>query len=174
MTYLFGPRRIDPAKCFKTVRSGNGEANLFAVGAGVLSASTNNTRAMDRLVDLGTPMAKKTLASIDIIWRSPTIPEDPMIWRKDLDPALKAKISKFFFSYGVGDTPQAKRQRAILARIQTGPFKVADDTHLLPVREMEATGMLVQARGKDDPAAIAQAQAMLDQVHKEQAALPKS
>ena len=45
LTYLFGPRGIEPAKCFKTVRSGNGEANLFAVGAGVLAASTNNTRA---------------------------------------------------------------------------------------------------------------------------------
>lgn len=170
MTYLFGPRNIEPAKCFKTVRSGNGEANLFAVGAGVLAASTNNTRALDRLVDLGTPMARKTLDSVEIIWRSPTIPEDPMIWRKDLDPAIKAKITKFFFSYGVGDTPEAKRQRAILARIQSGPFKPADDTHLLPVREMEATGFLVEARGKNDPAAIARAQASLDAIHKEQAA----
>jgi len=174
LTYLFGPRGIEPAKCFKTVRSGNGEANLFAVGAGVLAASTNNTRAMDRLVDLGTPLAKSTLANVEIIWRSPTIPEDPMIWRKDLDPAIKAKIARFIFSYGVGDTPEAKRQRAILARIQTGPFKAADDTHLLPVREMEATGILVDARMKGDAAAIAKAQAGLDAVHREQAALGKS
>ena len=174
MTYLFGPRGIEPAKCFKTVRSANGEANLFAVGEGVLMASTNNTRAMDRLADLGTPLARKTLADLEIIWRSPTIPEDPMIWRSDLDPAIKAKIARFIFSYGVGDSAEARRQRAILARIQTGPFKPADDTHLLPVREMEATGLIVQAKVQKDAAALAQAQALLDQVHREQAALPKS
>ena len=173
-TYLFGPRNIDPTTCFKTVRSASAEANLYAVGSGVLPAATDNTRSMDRLAAIGTDQSKKTLDSLQVIWTSPTIPEDPMIWRADLDPALKAKISKFFFSYGVGDTDEAKRQRAILERIQTGAFKHADDTHLLPVREMEATGEVVQAKAKGDTAALATAQAKLDQVHKEMAALPKS
>ena len=56
-----------------------------------------------------------------------------MVWRKDLDPELKKKISDFMFSYGVGDTPEAARQRAILEKIQTLPFKHADDSHLLAV-----------------------------------------
>jgi len=42
------------------------------------------------------------------------------------------------------------------------------------VREMEASNNLIQAKAKGDPAAVAAAQAALDQVHKEQAALPKS
>jgi phosphonate transport system substrate-binding protein len=172
-TYLFGPRGIDPTTCFKTVRSASAEANLYAVGSGVLPAATDNTRSMDRLSAIGTPQAKKTLESLQVIWTSPTIPEDPMIWRADLDPATKAKISRFFFSYGVGDTDEAKRQRAILDRIQTGAFKHADNTHLLPVREMEATGEVVQAKAKNDPAALAAAQAKLDQVRKEMAAAPK-
>ncbi|MGZ3403511.1 MAG: phosphate/phosphite/phosphonate ABC transporter substrate-binding protein, partial [Phenylobacterium sp.] len=29
-TYLFGPKGIDPAKCFKTVRSASAEANLYS------------------------------------------------------------------------------------------------------------------------------------------------
>jgi phosphonate transport system substrate-binding protein len=170
MTYLFGPRGLDPTTCFKTVRSANAEANLYAVGSGVLPAATNNTRSMDRLGAIDTPLARKTLAGLDVIWRSPTIPEDPMIWRADLDPATKAKVAKFIFSYGVGDSPEAKRQRAILERIQTGPFKHADNSHLLPVREMEATGQLVAARGKHDAAAIAKAQAALAQIKTEAAA----
>jgi phosphonate transport system substrate-binding protein len=170
MTYLFGPRGLDPTTCFKTVRSANAEANLYAVGSGVLPAATNNTRSMDRLGAIDTPLARKTLAGLEVIWRSPTIPEDPMIWRADLDPATKAKVAKFIFSYGVGDTPEAKRQRAILERIQTGPFKHADNSHLLPVREMEATGQLVAARGKHDAAAIAKAQAALAQIKTEAAA----
>ena len=173
MTYLFGPRGIDPAKCFKTVRSAGAEANLFAVGTGVIPAATDNTRSMDRLAVIDTPQAKAVMANLQVIWTSPTIPEDPMIWRADLDPALKKKIADFFFAYGVGDTPEAKRQRAVLERIQTGPFKHADNSHLLPVREMEATGELIQAKAKGDAPAIAAAQAKLDQVKREQVAQPR-
>jgi phosphonate transport system substrate-binding protein len=172
-TYLFGPRGIDPAKCFKTVRSASAEANLYAVANGVLPAATDNTRSMDRLGAIGTDQSKKALDALQVIWTSPTIPEDPMVWRADLDPAVKKKIADFIFSYGVGDSDEARRQRAILERIQTGPFRHADDTHLLPVREMEATGMLVQAKAKGDTDAAAKAQAALDEVHKEMAAAPK-
>jgi len=172
-TYLFGPRGIEPAKCFKTVRSAGAEANLFAVGTGTIPAATDNTRSMDRLAVIGTPEARKVMDNLQVIWTSPTIPEDPMIWRADLDPAVKKKISDFIFSYGVGDTTEAKRQRAILERIQTGAFKHADNTHLLPVREMEATGELIAAKGKADLKAQAEAQAKLDAVKTEMAALPK-
>ncbi|HEX5380071.1 MAG TPA: phosphate/phosphite/phosphonate ABC transporter substrate-binding protein [Phenylobacterium sp.] len=172
MAYLFAPRNIDPNTCFKTVRSANHEANLFAVGSGVLGASTNNTASMDRLAMLNTDIARQTLGRLEIIWRSPRIPEDPLIWRRDLDPALKAKIAKFMFSYGVGDTPEAARQRAVLERIQTLPFVPADDSHLLPVREMEASEHLTEARNRGDAAAIAKAQADLDAVHAEQKAQP--
>jgi phosphonate transport system substrate-binding protein len=172
-TYLFGPRGIDPVKCFKTVRSASAEANLYAVASGVLPAATDNTRSMDRLAAINTDQSKKALAALQVVWTSPTIPEDPMVWRADLDPAVKKKVADFIFSYGVGDTDEAKRQRAILERIQTGPFKHADNTHLLPVREMEATGMLVQAKAANDQEAATRAQAALDQVHKEMAALPK-
>jgi phosphonate transport system substrate-binding protein len=171
MAYLFGPRGIQPAKCFKTVRSANAEANLLSVGSGLLDAATDNTLSMDRMAVLDTPIARKTLANLEVIWRSPTIPEDPMIWRADLDPAMKAKIADFFFHYGVGDTPEAKRQRKILDRIQTGPFKKADNSHLIPVREIEAIGQLVEAKNAHDPAAQARAQASLDQIAREKAAV---
>ncbi len=171
MTYLFAPRNIEPAKCFKTVRSANHETNLYAVGNGVLPAATNNTQSIERMQMLTTPMAKKTLAGIEVIWRSPTIPEDPRVWRADLDPGVKAKVAKFMFSYGVGDSVEAKRQRAVLERIQTGPFKRADNSHLIPVREMEAAELLLEAKNDRDPAAIAKAQATVDQVRKDKAAV---
>jgi phosphonate transport system substrate-binding protein len=167
MTYLFAPRGLDPAKCFKTVRSATHEANLFAVGAGLLPASTNNTNSMIRLAATGTPQAKQTLDSLQVIWRSPTIPEDPLIWRKDLDPAIKAKLAKFFLSYGVGSGPDAERQRANLAKIETGPFKKADNSHLIPVRQMEATEAVIAAKAKGDAAAAAAAQTTLDAVNRE-------
>jgi phosphonate transport system substrate-binding protein len=172
MTYLFEPRGIDPNTCFKTVKSANHETNLFAVGNGVVDAATNNTASMERMAMLKTDIAKRTIQSVEIIWRSPRIPEDPMIWRKDLDPALKKKVADFMFSYGVGDTPEAVRQRAVLARIQTLPFKHADDSHLLTVREMEATGLLIVAKKAGDAAGAATSQAALAEIARERAALP--
>lgn len=173
MTYLFAPRNIDPATCFKSVRSANHETNLFSVAGGMLDAATNNTASMDRLRLLDTDVARKTLGNVEIIWRSPRIPEDPLVWREDLDPALRKKLADFMFSYGVGDTAEAARQRAVLERIQTKPFVPADDSHLLPVREMEATGQLIEARNRKDAAAETKAQAALAEITKERAALPK-
>ena len=172
MTYLFAPRGVDPNTCFKTVRSANHEANLFSVAQGLLDAATNNTASMDRMAMMGTEMSKKTLASLDVIWTSPTIPEDPMVRRKDLDPAIKAKIDAFLFSYGTGEGPEAERQRKVLERIQTKPFKRADNSHLLPVREMEAAGQLIVAKRKGDAAAATAAQAELDKIAAEKKTLP--
>ena len=172
MTYLFAPRKIDPATCFKTVRAANHEANLFSIANGVLDAATNNTASMDRMAMLNTDMAKRTVGAVEIVWRSPTIPEDPLVWRRDLEPDLKKKVAAFMFSYGVGNTPEAARQRAILTRIQTRPFKRADNSHLIPVREMEATSLIIEARNKNDAAALAKAEAMLAQVKKDKAARP--
>jgi len=171
MTWLFGPRNIRPETCFKTVRSANHEANLFAVAMGQIEAATNNSQSIARLADQKTEAAQKAVAAIEVVWRSPTLPEDPMVWRKDLDPALKAKIRDFILSYGVGDTDEAKRQREVMRAIQTGPFKPADDSHLLPVREMEATAALIEARNRKDAEAQSAAQALLDKVHAEQKAL---
>ncbi|WP_309645390.1 phosphate/phosphite/phosphonate ABC transporter substrate-binding protein [Phenylobacterium sp.] len=171
MTYLFSPRGIDPNACFKTLRSANHEANLFSVAQGLLDAATNNTASIDRMAMLKTDMARNTLANVEVIWTSPTIPEDPMVRRKDLDPAIKAKIDAFVFSYGVGDGPEAERQREILERIQTKPFVRADDSHLLPVREMEAAGQLIVAKRKGDAPAVATAQAELAKIAAEKKAL---
>lgn len=173
MTYLFAPRNITPATCFKTVRSANHETNLFSVSGKLLDAATNNTASMDRLRLLDTDVARRTLGNVEIVWRSPRIPEDPLIVRKDMDPALRQQVMDFIFAYGVGETPEAARQRAVLERIQTKPFVPADASHLIPVREMEATGQLIEARNRKDAAAIAKAEAALAEIAKERAALAK-
>jgi phosphonate transport system substrate-binding protein len=35
-------------------------------------------------------------SELNVVWTSPDIPESPMVWRKDLDPALKQKIAAAF------------------------------------------------------------------------------
>jgi phosphonate transport system substrate-binding protein len=173
MTYLFAPKGIKPDTCFKTVKSANHQANLFSVANGVLDVATNNSTSLrlqgDR--EKTDPTAPHVAGKVRVIWTSPRLPEDPIIWRKDLDPAVKEKLRQFFLTYGQGDGPEAARQRALLAKISIGGFKPANDAHLLPVREMEATEQLEEARNGKDPAKIAAAQKALDGIKTEEAAL---
>ena len=167
MTYLFAPRGIKPAECFKTVRSANHQANLFAVSRGVLDVATNNT------TNLGLQKTRdaSVAASVKVIWSSPPLPEDPIVWRQDLDPKIKAKLRQFFMAYGKGTSPEAARQREQLAKISIGGFKPADNTHLLPVREMEATEIFLLAKDDGDAAKIAAAQKALSQIQAERKAI---
>jgi phosphonate transport system substrate-binding protein len=168
MTYLFAPRGIDPETCFKRLRTGSSHAtNLFAVANGQLDAATNNSTSLKLNREKGRPEA----GEVRVIWESPTLPEDPIIWRKDLDPALKEKLRQFFLTYGQGDTPDAIRQRGYMAKVNVGGFKPADDSHLLPVREMEATEQWLLAKKGGDPAKIAAARKNLDGVTAQRVAL---
>jgi phosphonate transport system substrate-binding protein len=167
MTYLFAPRGIEPDRCFKQVRAANHQANLFATARGVLDVATNNSTAIRLQRERGSPVADQ----VRVIWESPKLPEDPIIWRKDLDPAVKEKLRQFFLTYGKGDGPEAQRQRKLVEALSIGGFMPADDTHLLPVREMEATQALLQARNSGDQARIAKAQQELDAIRAERAAI---
>src|SRR5690606_12040170 len=132
------PRGVDPANCFRTVGSANHEANLEAVAGGALDVAANNTTFLRLAHERGTEAADK----VKVLWASPLLPEDPIIYRKDLDPAVKEKLRQFFLTYGQGDSPEAERQRLQLEELSIGGFRPADDTHLLTVREMEATQLL--------------------------------
>ena len=167
ITYLFAPRGVKPSACFKQVRSASHQANLFAVAAGQLDVATNNSTSLMLNRRNGKPQADE----VRVIWESPTLPEDPIIWRRDLDPAIKEKVRQFFLTYGQGNTPQAAVQRANLAKINIGGFKPADDSHLLPVREMEATQDWLQAKEGGDKAKIADTKAKLDAITAQRVAL---
>lgn len=167
MTYLFAPRGIKPEACFKTVKTANHQANLFAVGKGLLDVATNNSTSIRLNQERGQEAAK----NVRVIWQSPKLPEDPMIWRKDLDPAVKEKLRQFFLTYGRGDTPEAQAQRGHLKKLSIGGFLPADDTHLIPVREMEAAQNLELAKNAGNAADIGDAQKALDKVKAERLAL---
>ena len=160
MTYLFAPRGIDPKDCFKTVRSANHQANLFAVANGVVDVATNNTTGMR----LDQERGGRATNRVKIIWRSPRLPEDPIVYRKDLDPAVKEKLRQFFLTYGQGEGAEAERQRRVLAGLNYSQFRAADDNYLNPVREMVADQQLQAARGRNDTAAVTAAEAELQRL----------
>ena len=135
--FLFKPRKIDLNSCFKVVRSATHAANLNAVASGVLDASTNNSVGLD-FARVGAPEAKAAYDKLQVIWTSPDLPESAIVYRGDLDPALKAKIRDFFLNYGKAAGAEGDRQRAIMAKLHYSAFRPADNSYLAPIRTMRA------------------------------------
>lgn len=168
MVYLFTPHNVDPQNCFKVVRSAGHEANFFSVANGQLPVATNNSTSLQVMGQKNPELFKK----VKVIWTSPTLPEDPIIWRKDLDPAKKEKIRKFFLSYGrQGDAAQRKHEREVLKSLSFGMFQPADNNHLLIVRDMEAKLDLMDAKKAGDNALIAKAEKEIAEIEKERKAV---
>ena len=66
-----------------------------------------------------------------MIWNSPLIPGDPIVWRKNLSETTKDKIYDFFMNYG--KTPEEK---AVLKRLGWAPFRASSDLQLVPIRQL--------------------------------------
>jgi phosphonate transport system substrate-binding protein len=160
MAYLFTPRRIVPADCFKAVRSANHQANVFAVANGVLDVATNNSVGLVFAARENPEVAEK----LEVIWRSPPLPESSIVARKDLDPAIKEKMRQFFLTYGQGTGPEAEKQRAVLKNLAYGGFRPADNSYLDPILEMESAEDLADARRSGDKARIAAAEKAFEEV----------
>ena len=160
MAYVFAPRGIDPTACFKTVRSSSHQANLLAVANGVLPVATNNTVGLFFAKRANPKIADK----VEVIWKSPPLPESCILVRKDLDPVVKEKLSRFFTTYGTAPGPEGDRERRILDKLTYGGFRPAGDSYLDPVRLMQASADLNEAKHGGDAAKIAAAQKAFDAI----------
>jgi len=128
--YIFAQNKIEPRNLFKTVRNASHGANLQAVLAKQVDVATNNTEDVGRL-----ETAKPDLyQQLRIVWKSPLIPSDPFVWRKDLDPAVKAKLRSFVLDYAKTDPAE----KAVLKNIYNyGGFRESSNAQLTPIRQLE-------------------------------------
>ena len=127
--YVFTQRGKDPKEVFRVVRPASHGINLLAVLNKQVDVATNNSEELDKL-KLKDP-AKR--AEVKILWTSPLIPRDPLVWRKDLDPAVKAKIKAFILGYG-----KDEREKAVLKGMQQiAGFRESTDAQLIPIRQLE-------------------------------------
>ncbi len=132
-TYIFAAKNINPKECFKTVRNANHQANAMAVANKQVHVAANNTENLRRLKETN-PAA---FTKLRVIWKSPLIPSDPLVWRKDLNADAKAKIYKFVLSYGRLGTPEEVAEaRKVLKALQWAPFRPSSDAQLFPIREL--------------------------------------
>jgi phosphonate transport system substrate-binding protein len=94
-----------------------------------LDVATNNTEEIDKLEATKPEVAKE----LKVIWKSPLIPNDPLVWRKDLDAGIKAKLKGFLLSYG-----QTDADKAVLKNIYNySGFKESTNEQLVPIRQLE-------------------------------------
>lgn len=134
--YVFAKHNIDPRTYFKTARSSNHGANLMAVLNNQVDVATNNTEELSKLEATQPEKAKQ----VHVIWKSPLIPSDPMLWRKDLPDATKKKIRDFFLAYG-----KDAHEKEVLKNIYNyGGFRASTDAQLLPIRQLELFKQKVQ------------------------------
>ncbi len=145
-SYIFAARNIDPKACFKTVRNGSHEVNAFATANKQVDAATNNSEDLQRF-ETKNPEGRK---KIRIIWTSPIIPLDPIVWRRDLDPSSKAKLVTFLLSYGrIGSADETKKAREILANLVWSPLNPSSNDQLVPIRKLEANKAILKIQSDD-------------------------
>lgn len=127
--YVFALRKVDPKSVFRVTRSSNHGSNILAILNRQLDVATNNSEELEKFAERD-PVASK---AIRILWTSPLIPRDPLVWRKDLSAEAKAKIRTFVLAYG-----RDEREKAILLKIQgIVGFKPSTDRQLFPIRQLE-------------------------------------
>jgi len=146
MTFIFAQNGIDPKQCFKTMTNANHETNLLAAANKQVDVATNNTENLRRLETTNPEAAAK----VKIIWQSPLIPSDPIVWNKNLDQATKDKLIAFFVSYGrMGTSEEVETARGILTALGWAPFRPSSDAQLYPIRIMELTKQQFQVEADE-------------------------
>ncbi len=161
--YVFAQNKIDPKTFFKLSRSASHEANALAVVNKQVDVATNNSESLEKFKE----RMPERFKDIRVIWTSPLIPPDPLVMRKDLPEATKAKVRDFFVTYGQGG-PQEKA--TLLKLNKLSGFKASDNSQLVPIRQLE----LFKTRTKLEADAALSAdekQAKLADVDKQLAAL---
>ena len=127
--YVFTMNKLDPKTHFKVMRSSNHEGNFLAVLNKQVDVATSNSEMTEKMKE----KSPEKLEQIRILWTSPLIPRDPLVWRKDLPADVKKKVKDFVTGYGKTD-----REKEILKNMyRLAGFKASTDAQLTPIRQLE-------------------------------------
>ncbi len=127
--YVFTLNNLDPKTHFKVMRPSNHEGNFLAVLNKQVDVATSNSEMTEKMKE----KSPEKLEQIRILWTSPLIPRDPLVYRKDLPAGLKKKIQDFTVGYG-----KDAREKEILKNMyRLAGFKTSTDAQLLPIRQLE-------------------------------------
>lgn len=127
--YVFGINGVDANKIFKRTLNANHESNFMAVANKHVDVATFNSNNWGMLASKESPLLEK----VKVIWESPEISSDPLVWRTDLPEALQDNIKAFFMSYG----EDSAEERTILKNLSWSKFQESSNDQLIPTRELE-------------------------------------
>jgi len=127
--YLFAKNGLSVTTAFKSVLPSSHEANMLAVVNDKIDVATNNTDMLDIIKTQHPELYPK----VRVLWKSPLIPSDPLVWRRDLPQATKDKLRMFFEHYAQKDP----HEQAVMAAISGySGFADSSDAQLRPIRQM--------------------------------------
>ena len=165
--YVFAQNKIDAKSHFKNVVNASHETNIMAVLNKQVDVATNNNIDMEKVFARMPDRA----GDIRIVWKSPMIPADPMVWRKDLPESVKAKIRTFMLSYGQSGANK-EQELANLKVLTWSGWRASNNDQLLPIRQLELFKTRAKVEG-DTTLADAERKAKLAEIDAKLADLQK-
>ncbi|MGH6626297.1 MAG: phosphate/phosphite/phosphonate ABC transporter substrate-binding protein [Burkholderiaceae bacterium] len=139
--HVFAKNKIEPEKHFKKLSHANHLDNFLAVADGRVDLATNNTEELPRY----RAEYPEKFTRVSVIWESPLIPNDPILYRKDLGATLQQRIKKFFTAYG-----RTEAEKTSLKNINgLSGFRASSNYQLRPVVDLELFQMLTTAMAEN-------------------------
>lgn len=139
--YVFAKNNLNPKTDFKTIRGANHASNFMAAANKQVDVATFNTADLEKMEQTQPALAK----SIRVVWKSPLIPADPFVWRKDLPADLKAKVKDFMLTYGKG--AHGAEQKEKIKLLPAGGFAASSDDQLIPIRQIALFSARIKLEG---------------------------
>ncbi|MCX7230256.1 MAG: phosphonate ABC transporter substrate-binding protein [Burkholderiales bacterium] len=127
--YVFTQNGLDPRTHFKVTRSSNHEGNFLAALNRQVDIATSNSEMLDKVKEKN----PERVEQIRILWTSPLIPRDPLVWRKDLPEDVKKRVRDFVLGYG----KDAREKEVLRNMYKLAGFKPSTDAQLIPIRQLE-------------------------------------
>lgn len=165
--YVWAKNGVEPKEIFKRTLNSNHETNALSVATKKVDVATNNTENMGRILK----KFPEKHADIKVLWQSPLIPSDPIVWRKELDAKTKADLYDFIMAYGKSND---KQELENLANIGWAPFRASSDLQLLPIRQLVLYKELIKVTNSDKASKnkeMAEINGKLDELNRLMAAL---
>lgn len=142
--YVFAQQPNLDVKDFKRVLNSSHGNNQIAVANKKVDFATNNTENLGRLKANNPEMYSK----IKVIWKSPVIPSDPVVWRKELSAETKKALYDFYTTYHESGLPSVKEFSPY--GVKGVKFIPGNDMQLLAVRELKTYKDYLGAKKEGD------------------------
>ena len=138
--YVFTKNNVDVSDFKRVLNSSHGN-NIIAVENKKVDFATNNTGTLKEIVN----RYPEKLKNIKVIWKSPIIPSDPFVWRKDLNRETKNALYNLLMTY-----PETALEKVKVAKVNIEKWTPGNDAQLITVRQLVLFKKLVEAKKSND------------------------